>query len=144
MVRKGSSMVNIFYLEKNYVDEMLAQARAEMPDECCGILAGVEGKVLKLYRTTNAEHSPFRYNIEPGELLAIYQEIEEKGWRLLSIYHSHTHTEAYPSPVDIKHAYMPESLYLIISLSNPERSVIRAFHITEGKITEVELIIFEN
>ena len=43
------------------------------------------------------EHSPFRYNIEPNELFAIYQEIEKMGWQLLDIYHSHTHTQAYPS-----------------------------------------------
>jgi proteasome lid subunit RPN8/RPN11 len=128
------SMDNIFSLEKNYADGMVAHARAEMPDECCGILAGVEGQVLKLYRTINAEHSPFRYNIEPRELFAIYQEIEKMGWNLLGIYHSHTHTEAYPSPVDIKYAYLPESLYFIISLSDPDRPVIRAFRIAQGKI----------
>lgn len=137
-------MDNIFCLEKNYADEMVAHARAEMPHECCGILAGVEGKVLKLYRTTNAEHSPFRYNIEPMELLAIYQEIEEMGWKLLGIYHSHTHTEAYPSPVDKKYAYMPESLYFIVSLSDPDRAVVRAFRIFQGEITDVELRIGEN
>jgi proteasome lid subunit RPN8/RPN11 len=84
----------------------------------------VKGNVFKLYRTTNAENSLFRYNIDPGELFAIYQEIEEMGWKLLGIYHSHTQTEAYPSPVDIKYAYMPESVYLIISLGDPGRAVI--------------------
>ena len=134
-------MDNIFSLEKNYADEMVAHARAEMPNECCGILAGVERKVLKLYRTINAEHSPFRYNIEPEELFAIYQEIEKMGWNLLGIYHSHTHTEAYPSAVDIKYAYMPESLYFIISLSDPERAFIRVFRIDQSQIKEVELRI---
>jgi proteasome lid subunit RPN8/RPN11 len=66
------------------------------------------------------------------------------GCKLLGIYHCHTHTEAYPSPVDIKYAYMPESLYLIISLSNPVRPVIRVFRITQCKITDVELRIVEN
>jgi proteasome lid subunit RPN8/RPN11 len=144
IVKLGRPMDNVFCLEKKYADEMITHTRAEIPYECCGILAGLEGKVLKLYCTSNAAHSPFRYNIEPGELIAIYQEIQEKGWEFLAIYHSHTTTEAYPSPVDIKYAYLPESLYFIISLSDPDRPVIRAFRIAQGEITEVELRFIEN
>jgi [CysO sulfur-carrier protein]-S-L-cysteine hydrolase len=135
-------MDNAFNLENNYANEMIAHARSEAPNECCGILAGVNGKAIKLYRTTNAEHSPFHYTIEPQELLSIYEEIREKGWELLGIYHSHTHTEAYPSPADIE-AALSESLYLIISLSDPDQPLIRGFHINEGKITEDELRIIE-
>ena len=70
-------MVDLFNLEKKYADEMVAHARAESPNECCGILAGSDGRVIKLYRTTNTEHSPYRYRIDPVEMLAIYKEIQK-------------------------------------------------------------------
>lgn len=133
----------MFYLEKKYADEMIRHARSEAPNECCGILAGSNDRVTKLYRSTNAEGSPVRYNIDPQELLAIYKEIEDKDWELLGIYHSHTHTEAYPSATDVTLALWPESLYFIISLKDPGQVVIRAFQIIEGEISEPELRIVE-
>ena len=136
-------MVNLFNLEKKYADDMVAHARTEAPNECCGILAGKDERVIKLYRTTNTEHSPYRYKIDPVQMLAIYEEIQKNKWKLLGVYHSHTHTEAYPSPTDIKSAILPEYLLFIISLSNPDQAVIRVFQIIEGKITETELRITE-
>ena len=117
-------MVDLFNLEKKYADEMVAHAHGESPNECCGILAGGNGRVIKFYRTTNTERNHCRYKIE-----------------LLGVYHSHTHTEAYPSPADIESTVLPGSIYFIISLSDPEQAVIRGFHLIEGKITEVELRI---
>ena len=131
----------MFYLERRFSEEMVAHAREEAPNECCGILAGAEGKVAKLYRATNAEKSPVRYNIDPQELLHIFKEVEEKGWEFLGIYHSHTHTDAYPSLTDVKLAFWPDSLYFIISLKEPERPVIRAFRIVNDRIEEEELEI---
>jgi proteasome lid subunit RPN8/RPN11 len=128
----------LFYLEKKYADLMVSHALAEMPDECCGILAGTDGRGLKVYQTANYEHSPLRYSVAPEELLSIYQEIDDKGWKLLGIYHSHTHTEAYPSERDIKHAYWSDALYIIISLINPAQPVIKIFQIAKGKVIEQE------
>ena len=136
-------MVDLFNLGKKYADEMVAHARAEFPNECCGILAGNDRKVVKLYRTTNTEHSPYRYKIDPVEMLAIYKEIQNNSWELLGVYHSHTHTEAYPSPTDIESTVLSGSIYFIISLSDPDQAIIRGFHIIERKITEVELRIAE-
>jgi proteasome lid subunit RPN8/RPN11 len=98
-------MVDLFNLEKKYADEMVDHARAESPNECCGVLAGSNGKVIKLYRTTNSERSPFRYKIDSVEMLAIYKEIQNKRWQILGVYHSHIHTEAYPSTTDIKSGF---------------------------------------
>lgn len=131
----------MFYLEKKYSSEMISHAQAEAPNECCGILAGVNGRAIKLYRTTNAEHSPIRYNVEPQDLIKIYQEIDKNGWELLGIYHSHPHSEAYPSAIDIKSAFFPESWYFIISLVDPAQPAVRVFRITKGKIEEQELKI---
>ena len=126
----------MFYLERQFADGMIAHARAETPNECCGILAGIKGKVTRLYRAINAEKSPFRYNIDPNDQLHIYKEIEKNGWDFLGIYHSHTHTEAYPSAVDIKIALWPDSIYFIISLMDMDRPVIRAFKIVDGQVSE--------
>ncbi|MDP2727752.1 MAG: M67 family metallopeptidase [Dehalococcoidia bacterium] len=130
----------MFYLPPEYADEMIAHVRSEVPNEGCGLLAGVEGRVLKLYRTTNAEHSPVLYAIDSKELLKCLREIDAKEWELLAIYHSHTHSEAYPSATDVKLAYYPDSIYLIISLRDPQHPVIRGFRIVEGVITEEQIV----
>jgi [CysO sulfur-carrier protein]-S-L-cysteine hydrolase len=134
----------MFCIEKKYIDEMVSHARQEMPNECCGVLTGKVGGVIKLFRTTNSEHSPIRYSIEPNELIKIYQEMDAQGWDLLGIYHSHINHEAYPSPVDIKYAYFPQSFYIIISLIDSTQPVVRAFNIIKGGITEQEIEIIEN
>jgi proteasome lid subunit RPN8/RPN11 len=127
----------LFHLEKRYADELVSHAKAEAPNECCGILAGVEGRITKLYRARNTENSPLRYNLDPRELFRIVKEIEAKGWEFLGIYHSHTHTEACPSATDIELALWPEALYFIVSLENPEEATIRAFRIAAGQVEEV-------
>jgi proteasome lid subunit RPN8/RPN11 len=133
--------VDLFNLDKKYADEMLAHAVSAAPNECCGILAGINNNVVKLYRTTNTERSPSKYKINSQEMFSIYKEISENRWELLGVYHSHVHTEAYPSPTDVKSALLPESIYFIISLRDPERVLIRGFFINKGKITEIELRI---
>lgn len=120
---------------------MVAHAREEAPNECCGILAGTAGHVKKLYRGINAEKSPVRYNIDPRQLIQIHQEIEASGWEIIGIYHSHTHSEAYPSTTDVHLAFWPDSLYLIVSLERPAQPVIRAFTIRDKQIEEEELAI---
>jgi len=132
----------VFTIEQHYIDEMIAHARQEAPLECCGVLAGRDGRVLKLYRATNAEHSRYCYNIEPQELFRINRECEENGWQFLGIYHSHPDSAACPSPTDVRLAALwPESLYFIVSLLNPENPEVRAFRIRDGEVTKEELQI---
>lgn len=131
----------MFYLEKQFADEIIAHALEDAPNECCGIVAGVNGEVKKLYRTTNTEHSPVKYNIDPQELFQAYKETEEKGWEFLAFYHSHTASEAYPSPTDVHLAAWPDCIYIIVSLMNRDTTVIRAFKIVDGQIQEEELQI---
>jgi proteasome lid subunit RPN8/RPN11 len=127
----------MFAIEKHYIDEMIAHARQEAPLECCGVLGGRDGRVLKLYQATNAEHSRYCYNIESGELFRINRECEENGWQFLGIYHSHPDSAAYPSPTDIHLAALwSGSLYFIVSLSSPEKPEVRAFRIRDGEVTE--------
>jgi proteasome lid subunit RPN8/RPN11 len=131
----------VFVLERKYADEIIAQAREETPNECCGVLAGRDGRVERLFRAVNAEKSPYRYNVDPHDLLRIYRECDAKGWDFLAIYHSHTHTEAYPSPTDVRLAAWPESIYIIVSLADPENPALRAFRIQDGRVSEEELRI---
>ncbi|MDI6857929.1 MAG: M67 family metallopeptidase [Dehalococcoidia bacterium] len=141
----------MFRLKRNHARQIIAHARDEAPNECCGILAGKDGQVLELYRAVNAENSPYRYSIDPGELFRIYTDVESKGWQFLAIYHSHPGSEAYPSRTDIELAQWrgpdgaaplwPDVCYLIVSLADPASPVIRAFHIEEGRVVEDSILL---
>ena len=128
-------------LDRSYVDEMIAHAREDVPNECCGIIAADDGTATKLYRAVNAEASPYRYNVDPKDLLRIYRDLDDRGWDVMVIYHSHTHTEAYPSPTDTRLAAWPDAYYVIVSLEDEANPVVRAFRIMDGEVTEEELKI---
>lgn len=136
-----ASRIAMFKLEKRFATEIIDHARAEAPNECCGLLAGKEGTILQLYRCDSTEKSPYRYYIDPKDQLRVMREMDQKGWELLGIYHSHTHTGAYPSRTDVELAFYPEALYFIVSLEKPTAPVIRAFRIADGNVTEEEMMI---
>lgn len=115
---------------------MLAHGQANLPLEACGIVAGRGHRATKFYPTENAEQSPVLYSIPPMDILRITREIEGAGQELLAIFHTHPATEAYPSATDVRLAYYPEAVYLIMSLAQPEAPVLRGFHIVEQNITE--------
>lgn len=123
-------------LPKEFVDEMVAHAVQDAPNECCGIIAGKDSHAIKLYRAKNSEASPYRYNVDPKDLLRIFHECEDNDWTFLAIYHSHTASEAYPSPTDVRLAFWPEAAYVLISLADPARPVVRAFRIADGAVSE--------
>lgn len=131
----------MFKLARRFAEEMIDHARAEIPNECCGLLAGKDGIILQLYRCDSAEKSPFRYYVDPKDQIRIMRELDQKEWDLIGIYHSHTHTEAYPSKTDLELAFYPEALYFIVSLQKADAPVIRAFQIVDGEIGEAEVII---
>jgi [CysO sulfur-carrier protein]-S-L-cysteine hydrolase len=120
---------------------MVAHARAELPNECCGIVAAKDAQAVKLYPARNAEASPVRYGLDPQEQYRIMTEIDENGWTLGAIYHSHTRSPAYPSQTDVNLAFYPDALYLIVSLQDPGRPELAAFRIVDGEIREAELPI---
>ena len=124
-------------LEQQHVDEIIAHALEEDPNECCGILAGLHGQVSCLYRMTNIEQSPYRYSMDPKELYRTYREIDDSGKEVLAIYHSHTHSEAYPSSTGVRLATWPEAHYILVSLQIKEKPVLRVFRI-EGEIIKEE------
>jgi proteasome lid subunit RPN8/RPN11 len=128
-------------IPRSIYEEMLEQAREEVPNECCGILGGKDDQATSLYRATNAEHSPLRYTLDPNDLFRItFQEIPERDEEMLAIYHSHTASPAYPSQTDINLATYPDAVYLILSLADGEEP-LRGFRIDDGEVTEVDLVI---
>ena len=126
-------------LPQSFVAEMIEHAKEDAPNECCGIIAGDNGKAVKLFRAKNAEASPYRYNVEPKDLFRIFRECEENGWSFLAIYHSHTASEAFPSPTDVRLATWPEAYYVLVSLKDTDKPVVRGFRILDGAISEEEL-----
>lgn len=119
---------------------MIAHALEEFPNECCGLLAGSDGVVRKHYRITNAERSPYRYSMDGRELNAALREIDDSGWELQVIYHSHTHSPAYPSDTDVRlAANWPDPYYLLVSLLDKASPDIRLFAIADGEIREEPL-----
>lgn len=126
-------------LPQQIIDDIVAQAQEEAPNECCGIIAGKDGRATKLFQARNDEASPYRYNVDTDDLFRIYRECEENDWEFLVIYHSHTASEAYPSPTDVRLAVWPEAYYVLISLQDAERPVVRAFRILDGAVSEEEI-----
>jgi proteasome lid subunit RPN8/RPN11 len=119
-------------------DELIAHAREDAPNECCGLIGGDDSKAKTVYRARNAEASPLRYNLDPQDQFRIMTEMDEKGEELSAIYHSHTASPAYPSQTDINLAAYPEVLYLIVSLAKGEEP-LRAYRIVDGQVDEVAL-----
>ena len=131
-------------IRQQFIDEMITHAKADLPNECCGILAGPDGAVMKAYRMSNVEASPFRFSMDPLELIKVDSEAGDNGWDMLAIYHSHTGSEAYPSDTDVRiaggtAALWPDVRYLLVSLMDTDNPVVRIFEISDGTVTEEPL-----
>ncbi len=133
-------------LPRAMADEMVEHCIDGKPHEACGLLASRNGRVVKVFRMTNASGSPVRYSLDPKEQFAVYRKIDDEGWELGGVFHSHTHTEAYPSPTDVRMA-TEDVPYVIVSLA-PDVPSIRAFRITkenwtdtDGEIEEIPVVI---
>jgi proteasome lid subunit RPN8/RPN11 len=133
--------INQLRLSQCHVRAIVEHARGEAPNEACGLVAGKDGQVERVYALTNADHSPTTYRLDPGEQYHALVEIEGYDWEAVGTYHSHTHSLAYPSPTDIRQAHDPDAIYLILSVGDADRPVLRGFHIAEGRVTEIELDI---
>ncbi len=135
-------------LTRDQVDEIVAHARAETPIECCGLVGGQGDRGLGVYRARNLEQSRVRYTIHPEDQLRIEREIEDdRGWELVAIYHSHPMSDAYPSPTDLGHAvesgYSEVTRFVIVTLMEPQRPVVRVFWLRGGRVQEDPLAIVD-
>ena len=125
------------------VDAMVAHARADHPDEACGVIAGPEGSDApeRFIPMVNAARSPTFYEFDSADLLRLYREMEDRDEEPVVIYHSHTATEAYPSRTDVSYASEPGAHYLLVSTRDPDADEIRSFRIVDGEVTEEEVRI---
>lgn len=123
--------------------EMISHARAGLPDEACGVLAGdADGNVTRFLPAVNADASPFRYRIDGQELLRLVLELDEAEEELVAIYHSHTRSPAYPSRTDLEQArHWPDPAYLIVSFQRPDEPELKAFYLRDGTIADCPLAV---
>jgi [CysO sulfur-carrier protein]-S-L-cysteine hydrolase len=127
-------------IDRQMLDEIVAHAREDAPDECCGMIGARDGRAVSLYRARNAEASPLRYVVHPQDQFRIMEQMDERGEELGAIYHSHTRSAAYPSQTDVNLAEgWPDPLYVICSIVDPGSPDVRAFTIRDRAIEEVGL-----
>ena len=130
-------------ISRELLDEVIAHAREDAPNECCGMIAARDGEAVAVHRATNAAASPLRYEMDSGEQLKVILAIEDAGLDVAASYHSHTRSEPYPSQTDINLAeHWPQLLYVIVGLVGQEPEV-RAFSIVDGQVAEQELAVDE-
>ncbi|WP_330183058.1 M67 family metallopeptidase [Nocardia sp. NBC_01503] len=125
-------------IRADLVEAMVAHARADHPDEACGIIAGPEGsdRPERFVAMVNAERSPTFYRFDSGEQLRVWREMDDADEEPVVVYHSHTATEAYPSRTDISYASEPNAHYVLISTRDAEQHELRSYRILEGVVTE--------
>ena len=128
-------------LDGDLFEEMVEHGLRAFPNEACGLLAGRDGAPVRFFAMKNLDASPASYRLDPKEQLRVFDEMDGAGLDLLGIFHTHTHSEAYPSETDKRLAFYPEASYMVMSLSDRDRPVLRAFRILDGEVTEEELTV---
>ena len=126
--------------------KIVAHARADHPDEACGVIAGPAGsdRPERFIPMLNAERSPTFYRFDSMEQFRVWREMDERGEEPIVIYHSHTATEAYPSRTDIAYASEPHAHYVLVSTRDPEQTEFRSFRIRDGVVAEEDVAITED
>ncbi|MBV9094027.1 MAG: M67 family metallopeptidase [Streptosporangiaceae bacterium] len=132
-------------ITRDLYDKIVAHARADHPDEACGVLAGPagSGRPERFIAMTNAERSPTFYCFDSGEQFRVWREMDERDEEPVVIYHSHTATEAYPSRTDISLASEPGAHYVLVSTRDNGDTEFRSFRITDGTVTEEPVTVVE-
>ncbi len=134
-------------IARAHYEEIVAHALAEAPNECCGIVASVDGEAVRVFPARNAAASPLRYVMEAGDQIRIQEEIDAQRWDYGAIYHSHTRSAPYPSQTDINIAFIPQfgpvwpgSIYIIVGVAG-EQPEVRAWRIESDTPEEVVLSV---
>ncbi len=122
------------------IDGILAHAREEAPNECCGLLIGTAGRIDACVRTRNLLASATRYRIDPQQHFAALREVRGTGRAVIGAYHSHPGTVAEPSRRDVAEAHDPDLLHVIVSLRDAGRPDVRGYRIRDGLVEEVRLV----
>jgi proteasome lid subunit RPN8/RPN11 len=135
----------VLVIRADLVEAMVAHARADHPDEACGVLAGPEGsdRPERHVAMVNAERSPTFYRFDAQEQLKVWRAMDDADEVPVVIYHSHTATEAYPSRTDVKLAAEPDAHYVLVSTRDPGQDEVRSYRIVDGVVTEERVTIVE-
>jgi proteasome lid subunit RPN8/RPN11 len=134
-------MADVVRAHKDVLTQMMDRVLQEPRLECCGLLAGRDGVITRVFAATNAAASATEYAIAPRELFQFIREIRGAGLKFMGIYHSHPHGDNKPSERDISQAYYPDVAYLILSPRKDAAKPIRAFSIRDGKTAELSIQI---
>ncbi|MFI0238942.1 Mov34/MPN/PAD-1 family protein [Streptomyces sp. NPDC016845] len=131
-------------ISKDLFDRIVEHARADHPDEACGVVAGPagQGRPERFIPMLNAARSPTFYEFDSGDLLKLYREMDDRDEEPVIVYHSHTATEAYPSRTDITYANEPGAHYVLVSTADTDGAgpfQFRSFRIVEGEVTEEDV-----
>jgi proteasome lid subunit RPN8/RPN11 len=134
-------------INRSLYDEIVAHALEDAPNECCGIVASLDGEAVTVYRARNALASPLRYEMDAADQVRIQEQIDARGWDYGAIYHSHVRSAPYPSQTDINMAFIPGvgplwpgSIYIIVGIAGDEPDV-RAWRIESNTPEEVVLSV---
>jgi [CysO sulfur-carrier protein]-S-L-cysteine hydrolase len=130
-------------ISRSLLDDLIAHARSEAPNECCGVVAVESGdrpRAVSVHRTVNTAASPLKFEVDGLELLGVIDAIERAGHQLGAIYHSHTRTAPFPSQTDINFAAgWPGVEWIIVGISDHDAPEVRSYLIEDGRVREVEL-----
>jgi [CysO sulfur-carrier protein]-S-L-cysteine hydrolase len=127
-------------IAQSLLDELVAHAREDLPNECCGLIGGRDGEATAVIRVANSAASPLRYEMDPQAQYDALKAIEDDGDELLAIYHSHTKSAAYPSQTDVNQAVAwPEQIYVIVSLADEDAPDVKAYMLENLRIADAEL-----
>lgn len=133
-------------IARGLIGLIVGHARADHPDEACGVVAGPAGtdRPQRFIPMTNAARSPTFYEFDSMEQFRVWGEMDERDEEPVVIYHSHTATQAYPSRTDVSYAGEPGAHYLLVSTADPDAEEIRSFRIIDGVITEEEVKVTDD
>lgn len=127
-------------IHRHVIDAMVAHARVEAPNECCGLLAGSGGVVDECIRTRNVKASPTEYLVDPADHFEAIRRLRSEGRSVLGAYHSHPRSAAVPSRTDVSEAHYPEFVYLIVSLARHDTPDVRAYAIRDGAFAAIDIV----
>jgi proteasome lid subunit RPN8/RPN11 len=127
-------------IAQSLLDEIVAHAREDLPNECCGMVGGRDGEATAVIRVANSAASPLRYEMDSQAQYDALKSIEDDGGELLAIYHSHTKSAAYPSQTDVNQAVAwPDQIYVIVSLADEDAPDVKAYLLKDLRIADVTL-----
>jgi proteasome lid subunit RPN8/RPN11 len=129
-------------LDAALLERIVAHARRDFPNECCGMVGVADGRAVSVHEATNVAASPLRFEVDGREVMSTIDAIEEQGRELGAIYHSHTRSEPYPSQTDVNFAAnWPGVEWLIVGLPRDGEPTVRSYRIDDGVISEIEVVV---